>query len=297
MLKITIISLYYTGIPDAWKGDNMKARIVPAGSKWNNFHTHTYRCRHAEGDIEDFAKRAAELNMDIIGFSEHAYLPGDENPFHLSLSEVPEYTEACRAADGQYGGVKVLCGVECDYDPSDEAFFREFYLDKMGMDYLVGSVHELKDGRDILDCFSNRHFGLEELKIYTGLYIKLIESRLFTFCAHPDLFGRPIDIGADPSGWDANAESAAKEIIEAAAANSSVLEINVSGAWKTATKGYPAIIYPRREFWEIASDYDIPVILNTDAHSLERLDAFADYGMDLIREYGLRRVELGCDRL
>ena len=271
----------------------MRAIIVPAENNiWNNFHTHTFRCNHAEGDIQDFAIRASKLGMSKIGFSEHAYLPGDENPFHLSLEAVSEYTDACREADEKYGNVKVFCGVECDYDPSDEGFFKEFYLDQMGMDYIVGSVHELKGGHDVMDCFSNRHFGLKELQIYTKLYVKLIESRLFTFCAHPDLFGRPIEIGADPTGWDANAESAAKEIIEAAKANNAVLEMNVSGVWKAVTKGYPAIIYPRREFWEIASDYDIPVILNTDAHSLERLDAHVDYGMKLIDEFGLRRVEI-----
>ena len=71
--------------------------------------------------------------------------------------------------------------------------------------------------------------------------------------------------------------------------------MNVSGVWKTHNKGYGLVIYPRWQFWEMASDYDIRVILNTDAHSPERLDAFTDYGLDLIRRYGLKRVELERD--
>lgn len=131
-----------------------------------------------------------------------------------------------------------------------------------------------------------------EMWIYTDLYVRLIESRIFTFCAHPDLFGRAISIAQDPNGWDANATSAAREILDAAQANGAVLELNVSGVWKTRTRGYPEVIYPRQEFWEMASDYEIPVILNTDAHSLERLDAFTGYGFEMIRRCGLKRVEL-----
>ena len=272
----------------------MKADIVKAGPVWNNYHTHTYRCNHAEGDVDDYAKKASGLGMTKLGISEHAYVPGGEdNPFLINRRDIPEYMNACREADGKYGGLKVFCGVECDYDPSDESFFREFYLGELGMDYLAGSVHEWKGREDVMNCFSNRHFGAKELRIYTDLYVKMIESRIFTFCAHPDLYGRPVGIGEDAKNWDANAAGAAKEILEAAEANGSVLEINVSGVWKAVTKGYPVIIYPRREFWEMAADYDIRVIVNTDAHSLERLDAHVQYGLDLVSEFGLRRVELG----
>lgn len=271
----------------------MAVTITNAAEVWNNFHTHTYRCHHATGDVEEFAALAAQLGMTKLGMSDHAHVKGEgDHPMHMSRVDIPEYVQRCREADGRFGGVRVLCGVECDYDPVDERYFEEYYLGEMGMDYLVGSVHELKGGSDVMDCFANRHFGAKQLRIYTDLYVKLIESRIFTFCAHPDLFGRPIELGEDPQGWDSSARSAAREILDAAAANKAVLEMNVSGVWKTLTKGYPCVIYPRQEFWEMASEYDIPVILNTDAHSLERLNAYTEYGFDLIRRCGLRRVEL-----
>ena len=272
----------------------MRAKIVPAAEGWNNFHTHTFRCHHADGDVEDYARRAAQLGMRKLGMSDHAYIRGLENHRnHMGRQDVPDYVEKCREADRMSADLQVFCGVECDYDPCDESFFREFYLEEMGMDYLVGSVHELKGRTDVLDCFSRRHFGVKELRLYTDLYIRLMESRLFTFCAHPDLFGRPVEIGENPPGWDENAQSAAKEILEAAQACGSVLEINVSGVWKTVQRGYPQIIYPRTEFWEMASDYRISVIVNSDAHSPERLDESAGYGLALVEKYGLKRVELG----
>ena len=273
--------------------DSMKVQVVDAGKIWNNFHTHTWRCDHAEGDVADYAKRALELGMTGLGISEHAWIPGGGDLFYrMREADVAGYVKACREADERSCDLQVLCGVECDYDPSDERALREYYLEELGIDYLVGSVHELKGRADVLDCFANRHFGLKELRLYTELYVKMLESRLFTFYAHPDLFGRPITIGEDPKGWDENAAAAAREILEAAAETKAVLEVNVSGVWKTRTKGYPEVIYPKREFWEMAADYDIPVIVNTDAHSIDRLDAYVDYGLELVKRCGLRRVEL-----
>ncbi len=272
----------------------MSVQIIPADSSvWNNYHTHTYRCHHAKGDVPEFAQLAAQLGMTKLGISEHAYVKdGGEQRLRMQETDIPGYIRICRETDGQYSGVRILCGVECDYDPSDEAFFRDYYLGELGLDYLIGSVHELKNRQDSMDCFGDMHFGAKQLRIYTDLYVRMLESHLFTFYAHPDLYGRPISIAEDPNGWDENAKSAAKEILDAAQANGAVLEMNVSGAWKASTRGYPVVIYPRWEFWEMASDYDIPVILNTDAHSLERLNAFTDYGFDLIRRNGLKRVEL-----
>ena len=272
----------------------MTAKLVPAGNTWNNFHTHTFRCHHATGDVGDFAAKAKKLGMTKLGMSDHAYVQGEgDNPLHMSSRDIPEYLRLCREADANYKDLKIFCGVECDYDPSDESFFKEYYLDELGMDYLIGSVHELKGGSNQMNCFSNRHFGVKELKIYTDLYVRMLESGLFTFYGHPDLFGMPITVGQECAGWDENAASAAREILEAAAANKAVLEINVSGKWKTVNRGYPEIIYPRWEFWEMASDFCIDVIVNTDAHSLERLEAYSQFGIDLAEKNGLRRMELG----
>ena len=42
----------------------------------------------------------------------------------------------------------------------------------------------------------------------------------------------------------------------------------------------------------MASGRNLKVIVNTDAHSVEKLDSGTDYGMELIRRFNLQRVEL-----
>ena len=36
-----------------------------------NYHTHTYRCKHAMGNDEHIVKRAIDAGIDILGFSDH----------------------------------------------------------------------------------------------------------------------------------------------------------------------------------------------------------------------------------
>ena len=44
------------------------------------FHSHTYRCGHAEGDIEDYVNLAIKSHYRIFGVSDHVFLPGVYEP-------------------------------------------------------------------------------------------------------------------------------------------------------------------------------------------------------------------------
>ena len=42
-----------------------------------NYHTHMYLCRHAEGHVEDYVKKAVESGYEEIGISDHIVWPED----------------------------------------------------------------------------------------------------------------------------------------------------------------------------------------------------------------------------
>ena len=42
-----------------------------------NFHTHTYRCKHAGGTEQDYVLAAINQEVSILGFSDHAPYPDD----------------------------------------------------------------------------------------------------------------------------------------------------------------------------------------------------------------------------
>ena len=43
----------------------------------SNFHTHTYRCKHATGDILDYLEQAKKDGCKALGFSDQCPLPQD----------------------------------------------------------------------------------------------------------------------------------------------------------------------------------------------------------------------------
>lgn len=272
---------------------NAKISLVPAtGRTFNNFHTHTWRCRHADGDVDAYADRAEALHMNKLGMSDHAYSPGDTPAnYHMMFEDAPGYVEACRNEDRKRPDLTVFCALECDYDPRFETFYREEYLGKLGMDYLTGSIHESKDHPAEMNLFNGGTFGLKQLREYTDLYIKGIESGLFLWMNHPDLYGLAVDNCTPRTGWTKDCDSAAEEICTAAVEHDVALEVNTSGLLKMRTKGADVVFYPRGRFWEIAASLGVKAILNTDAHKPEHLDLDIDYGFRIIEEYGLTRVE------
>ena len=61
----------------------------------HNFHTHTYRCKHAEGDVEDYCRVAVEQGMSTLGFTDHTALPDDRwVSLRMYYAELPEYSRA-----------------------------------------------------------------------------------------------------------------------------------------------------------------------------------------------------------
>ena len=74
-----------------------------AGLK-SNFHTHTFRCGHAKGDIKDYTKSAISFGFKNIGFSDHAFFPGIHHEFMRGdFSLLDDYIKAFQKAKKKYG--------------------------------------------------------------------------------------------------------------------------------------------------------------------------------------------------
>ena len=70
-----------------------------------NYHTHTYRCKHAIGKEEDYIKNAIKAGYTELGFSDHA--PWHyESSFHPTMrmeeDEIEGYVQTIRALKEKY---------------------------------------------------------------------------------------------------------------------------------------------------------------------------------------------------
>jgi histidinol-phosphatase (PHP family) len=253
-----------------------------------NYHTHTFRCKHAVGDARDYARAALEHGVTVLGITDHTPLP--DNRWHsvrMRMDELDGYLDAIAAAGAEYPALTVLAGLECDYFKEYHNFYKEELLGRRGLDYLIAGTHFFR----VNGVFKGAHGGVmgkPELGAYTAACVMAIESGLFTFISHPDIFGMFY------VEWDEEARAAAGDILAAAAAHRVALEINSYGLRKPplAAGEEQRPMYPLPAFWELAAEYDIRVVINSDAHTPADVAAgIAECGL-LARKLGLRRADL-----
>ena len=226
-----------------------------------NLHTHSYYCGHGFGEVAEYAQEGVKQGLELLGMSEHCPVPDNRwEKSRMSYSMLPSYNRDCIATKEMYAGtLNILRGFECDYLPEYHSYFEEL---QAGCDYLFFAVHDLSLDIDAEYSIFWNHLTREDLFAYTDLYVKSIESGLFLFGAHPDVFCHSY------RGWDEETIACSKAIIECAIANDVALEINGNGMRKGLVKtSYGTrYAYPHHEFWKLAAQYPVKVICNSDAH-------------------------------
>lgn len=227
-----------------------------------NYHTHTYRCKHASGDCVDYAAHAERLGMEVLGFSDHTPLP--DNRWHesrMALDELQDYERAVRDARARYPNLTILLGLECEHTAGYHAFLEDELLGKRGYDYLIGAAHYIRID-DHWQGAMNHARAPGNLRSYVDQIIATIDCGLFAFVAHPDLFG------ACNHDWNSDCAQASRDICQAAHQADVPLELNGYGLRKpwinTCAGRRPK--YPWTEFWKIAAEEQVSTVMNSDAH-------------------------------
>jgi histidinol-phosphatase (PHP family) len=253
-----------------------------------NLHTHTWRCRHAVGDAEEYIEEAALAGLAVLGFADHTALPDGRWPdIRMSLVELDGYARTVRQAGERAPGLRVLLGAECEHSSGYAAWYREELLGARGFDYLVCGAHFVPDRGEWVSVFE----GLDapgRLRRYADHCVGAMRSGLYAFLAHPDLLGL-----AFPD-WDADLAACAEDICSASAALGVPLEMNSYGLRKPPVTGRGGLrpAYPWRPFWEVAARCGARVVISSDAHRPEDVAAGLAELEALRSELGLRPADL-----
>lgn len=252
-----------------------------------NYHTHNFRCNHAIGNVEDYIKIAIEEGFDEIGISDHLPHPGKDidNQSRMTYEEIPEYFSEIDHAIKKYGDkISIKKGIEGEYFEDFKWFYEELKQD-YNIDYMILGVHFFPyEGQ----WFYVGHidFTPEVLKVYVDHVIKSMESGLFRYIAHPDLFG------ISYRDWDEHAIKQSRRIFEAANRLNMPLEINVNGMNRSKVEynNGTRYQYPIKDFWELAKEYNVKVIVGIDAHSPDNMRNLSK-GIDFAKEIGLDVID------
>ena len=254
----------------------------------HNFHTHTFRCKHASGETVDYCASAVQFGLETLGFSDHSALPDDRwIRSRMSYSELSDYVDAVHRAKREFPSLRVLLGMECEYIPKFHSFYEDELYGHYDFDYLVGGPHFFTD--DIGD-WKGTYGGTMDSKslLQYGKYVQLmIESGLFSFIAHPDLFGVCYD------DWNEDAVACSRDILSAAQDCDVGMEINALGLEKIARKkpGNRFPLYPWLPFWELATEYDVQTIVNADAHRPKDLIRRTGEATSIQQRFGLKAMD------
>ena len=230
-----------------------------------NYHTHTTRCGHAEGTDEQYVQAALAQGFHELGFSDHMpwpYKSSFSNPrVRMSVERMDDYLASVRQLQKKYAGqISVLAGFEAEYFPEYMGWLADVKAERQ-LDYLIlGNHYDLTDE-------TGMYFGLcrraDQLRRYVDNTIKGMETGLFAYLAHPDLFMRGY------KAFDDDCRAAAKDLAQACRAINLPMEYNVHERFIFPITN--RISYPAPEFFEIAAGEGVRFVLGLDAHEPEEL--------------------------
>lgn len=245
-----------------------------------NYHTHTFRCHHADGVEEEYILWAIKNGIKHMGFSDHAPFEcpkGYQSLYRVRIEEAPDYFKTIIQLREKYKNeIDISIGFEMEYYPGSFKSMLNSVVE-LGAEYLILGQHfygeEYYNPVGVTAPTSNE----DDLKRFVGLVLEGMNTGVFTYVAHPDMLNF---VGDD----EAYAKEM-KKICEASKAMEMPLEINFCGM-----RG--GRHYPNDKFWEIAGEVGCPVVFGCDAHSArEAYDKISlERAKNIVKRFGLNYI-------
>ena len=226
-----------------------------------NYHTHTSRCRHADGSDEEYIQKAIAEGVKILGFSDHApyiYPNGYISYYKMRSEEASEYYSSLKSLAKKYEDkIEIRVGYEAEYYPEIWDTTFEYWKSANSPEYLILGQHYVTEeyAKDAVHSATGTDKP-EMLTRYVDLVCEAIRMRVFSYIAHPDVITY--------RGEDKHYEEEMRRLVKTACEYDTPLEINLLGVVEGRN-------YPSDLFWHIASEYSPRVILGCDAHSPKRV--------------------------
>lgn len=246
-----------------------------------DLHNHTILCNHATESVDEYVRRAIELGIDEYGFADHAPMNYDPK-YRMNISQKQQYEKWVLDAKEKYKDkIKVLLGYEVDY-------LDGYILDdviKSKVDYLIGSVHFLRNKSDMWGFDNPEFIGVYKSKDIDTIWIEyfdaikaMAKTGLFDIVGHFDLikvfkFLPKKDI-----------KLIAKDALLEIKKSNMVLEINPAGLRKPINETYPS-----KQLLELAFELQIDITFGSDAHSVEQVGFMYDKALLLAKEVGYEK--------
>lgn len=223
-----------------------------------NYHTHTKRCRHAEGSDKAYVSAAIQNGFDEIGFSDHAPMLFPKSSlyysgFRMFPREAKGYISSIERLKKEFQNEIIIHkGFELEYYP--KLFGNELeFLKSLNIDYLIlGQHYNLNEYESAAHYSGSETKETEKLDLYIAQCTAALETEKFTYIAHPDL----IHFTGDKDFYKERMFHFCSRIKELGYP----VEFNMLGFIEKRN-------YPSEDFWKIAKLVGNKVIIGLDAHT------------------------------
>ncbi len=259
-----------------------------------NLHGHTQYC-DGRNTMEEFVNEAITLGFTHYGFSPHSPIP-IESSCNILKDRVVEYlNEFKRLREGYGAKLKLYASMEIDY-LGDEWGPSHPYFAGLPLDYRIGSVHFVptQDGTPVdvdgsperfaqrlEDCFDgDLRYVIDKFYEQTTA---MVDKGGFDIVGHFDKIGLNASFvkpGVDREDWY---EELVSELIEHIAAAGVTVEINTKHFEKYGR------FFPDEHLWGQLLDHNIPIVINSDAHYTELINASRDIATERLEALKAKR--------
>lgn len=246
-----------------------------------NLHSHTQYC-DGRATVDEFARKAFDLGMSHYGFSPHSPVP-IPSKCNMRQTDVGKFLDDVNRLRDQYGDrIRLLASMEIDYLSRDWGPSVD-YFQKLPLDYRIGSIHFItnQDGEEIdvdgrperfLENLRNRFRG--DLRYVVETFyeqsLRMVEAGGFDIIGHLDKIANNAS-AADPDvesySWY---RSLVSELVDKVIGRGLAVEIN------TKTYSHTRRFFPKIELWERIIEAGAPIVINSDAHYPDLINASRD---------------------
>lgn len=245
-----------------------------------NYHQHTYRCRHADMDMkdEDYIKEYIKMGFEKIAFTDHCPQKNKVDKrtrMRMDYQEKDEYLNSINTLKEKYADkIQIQSGYEVEYLPNQEENLREL---KKESDIIILGQHFVYDtSGNLKTTHGGENYTDAELIQYSEYINKAMELGIPDIIAHPDLFMYVRNEFGEVERKISNM------ICETAEKYNIPLEININDIFKKVylkhgeknrlaidekKERLKNVLYPCKEFWAIATNYNIKVLYGLDVHN------------------------------
>ncbi len=250
------------------------------------------------GEPKQYVEEAIKKGFSVIGFSSHTPVPID-NCWTMKEERMQEYLDNIEELKKEYSEkIEIYTGLETDYFEGDNRNIFNTYK----VDYQIGSVHFLKDyktnnyytvdgnkedfEKTLYECFEG------DIKQFASNYyhqiIKMLEEYTPEILGHLDVIKKNNGDGKyflEEEQWY---RELIEKVLDVVKDKGIIVEVNTGGI----TRGYIQEPYPSKWILAECKKREIPVMVNSDAHSVENIDGCFDLAYSILKEVGYRELAI-----